>query len=175
MFRFTIRDLLWLTVVVGMGCVGLKYASPVWVSIFFSVIILLLSTTALGAIWLSGVKKASCQGFLVTGGFYFLLAFGPGFSETVAPGLPSGAIANQYLFPLLRREVPARSVHMPDGTPVSSIRGNVTYVAVPFLPDLVRLSHALGVLVSAIIGAGIARWFACGSSANENQQLSQPS
>jgi hypothetical protein len=158
--RFSLLELLALVAVVAGGCVALQYASPVRASVLFAAIVLLLSASVLGAIWRTGPDRASWLGFAVAGGLYFLLAFGPGFSSTVAPALPTGEVMQDYLYPLLCREVPARTIKPRDGTPVASIRGGVTYIAIPFLPDFSRVSHALGVLVTGIVGAGMARWFA---------------
>jgi len=163
--RFSLLELLTLVAVVAVGCVALQYASPVWSSILLTAIVLLLSASVLGAIWRTGTQRACWLGFAVAGGLYFLLAFVPVFSNTVAPGLPTGDVLQDHLYPRIKKEVPARSIKVRDGTPVRSIRGGVTYVAVPFLPDFSRVSHALGVLVTGILGAGTARWFATSSQA----------
>jgi hypothetical protein len=158
--RFSLLELLALVGVVAVGCVALQHASSVWSSLLFSVIVLSLSASVFGAIWRTGVQKASCLGFAVTGGLYFMLAFGPGFSATVVPALPSGEVMQDFVYPTIRREVPASTIKLRDGTPLASQRGGVSYVAIPFMPDFSRVSHSLVVLVMGIVGACLARWFA---------------
>lgn len=158
--RFSLFELLALVGVVAIGCVALQHASSVWASILFSVIVLLFSASVFGAIWRTGVQRASCLGFAVTGGLYFTLAFSPGFSATVAPALPSGEVMQDFVYPTMRREVSTSTIKPRDGTPLASQRGGVSYVAIPLMPDFSRVSHALGVLVMGIVGACLARWFA---------------
>jgi hypothetical protein len=158
--RFSLFELLALVGFIAIGCVALRYASPIWVSVFCSLILLALCVSIYGAIWRAGAQRAYALGFAIAGFLYSLLAFGPGFSETIGSGLPSGIIAENYLYPLLIREIPAKSVAKPNGTPVSSIRNNVTYVNYPFLPYFKQVSHSLGLLFAAALGAAIARWFA---------------
>jgi hypothetical protein len=163
--RFTLLELLAVITVIAIGCVALQNASLVAVSLLFSLILILISLSGIRAVYATDqLARAQSLGFLMSAGLYFTVAFGPGFSTTVAPGLPSGTLAQEFVYPALSAEVPASSRKLPEGTPVTLILGGITYVTIPLLPDFTRVSHALCVLLFGIAGAAISRWFAAQSN-----------
>jgi len=157
--RFSLIELFAVVGLVAVGCVALRNASPLWVSVLCSAMVLSLCMAVVGAIWQDGRRRTASVGFAVAGFLYLVLAFGPGFSESIGTGLPSGVVAEQYVYPLVSREIRANMADAPNGTPVAAIRADGTYVRYPFLPYFTRISHTLGVLFAAVIGGAIARCF----------------
>jgi hypothetical protein len=85
--RFSIGGLMALVLVIALGLVGLKQASPVWASTFFSVSLIVLVVSVLNAIQSRERARAFWLGFAVSGWAYFLCVFGIG-SESVATAPP---------------------------------------------------------------------------------------
>ena len=149
--RFTLADSLVFVAIAAVGLAAFFHASTGWGCALLTVTLAYLSLAVLQVIHGHGERRAFWTGVAVVGWGYLLLAFGPGFRESLGPLLPSSVLA-EYTYPRLQVLVPADSIVVPDGTPAAEIKAGVTYVAVPFRPIFDRINHLLGVLTASWLG-----------------------
>lgn len=75
-FRFSLRWLFAVVSFAAIGCGLLVYATPLTANLIFSFSLLLLTCTALAAVFSSGQRRSFCTGFAVLGLAYFWLVCG---------------------------------------------------------------------------------------------------
>ena len=74
--RFSLLSLMGAVLVTAVACASLRYASPLWASAVFTLVILILSLTTAGALCASQDARKFCIGFSVIGWIYVCWSFG---------------------------------------------------------------------------------------------------
>jgi hypothetical protein len=155
--RFSLSDSLIFVAVAALGFAAFFHASTGWGSALLTVTLTILSLASLHVIHGCGHRRPFWIGMALAGWGYLLLAFGPGFRESLGPLLPSSVLA-EYAYPRIKVLVPADSVDAPDGTPVADINAGITYFDFPFRPAFERIVHLLGALAASWLGGLASRW-----------------
>ena len=77
-FRFSIRGLMFVIVLMGIGFAALRYPTPLWANVWYSLTLASLTLAVPAAVYRRGVQRAFWVGFAACGWVYFLLALAPG-------------------------------------------------------------------------------------------------
>lgn len=164
--RFSIVTLLGLVAFAAFGCSGLLFASPVWVGIVFTMVAVSLLTSYLGILLLRKGPQAFSIGFALFGTLYLLACLLPQTGKMTSP-------AFEQLHKAVRREAkPVQAAPVAAGTgygagysggsPMMYAPSMMSTPGVSYEPsqtDFLRFGQMLSVLLVAVIGGFVARYF----------------
>lgn len=85
--RFSIVDLLILVLFCAVGMAALRYVSPLWYALFFSITIASFTIGSLHLAFRRGERRRFWIGFQLCGGVYFLIVFAPWLGDFFKPRL----------------------------------------------------------------------------------------
>jgi hypothetical protein len=177
-FRFSIRGLMVVIVLLGIGFAALRYPTPFWTNVWYSFTVASLTLAVPAAVYRRGEQRAFWVGFAACGWVYYLLALAPwlereaGFQlvtttmlDLMAPHIVQtdylvrgyvGGFNPQYS-PV--QPTPWQVWNLPEFPPDNAWHkvGYVTLVS----PGLyLRIGHAFCCLLIALVGGGIVRYLA---------------
>jgi hypothetical protein len=171
-WRFTIRQLLIWTTFVGLGCVALRSASPIWTSVMYGLLLSALSAAVLLPIFRTGSARAYWIGFAVCGFLYLVVfiygqALGSDYDSSENP-LATNSLITSRLATHLYDFLYEPRLH---GHGISGFSYEVRYPeneTDPAYVDFLNTSHALWTLFLAACGGWLARWiYATGPAAKK--------
>jgi hypothetical protein len=82
-FRFSIRAIMGVIVVLGLAFTALHFPTPLWANVWFSLALASVTLAIPAAIYSRGERRAFWVGFATCGWVYFVVSMAPGFqSET---------------------------------------------------------------------------------------------
>ena len=90
--RFSIGSLMVVVLFCGVGAAALRSSSGLWAQVLFTLTLAMLGVAALGALYRRGARRASWAGFVLFGGGYLALCFGPWAAGEVRPHLATSAL-----------------------------------------------------------------------------------
>ena len=190
LLRFSIRQLLIWTAVIALGCVALRSASAGWVAAILAIVLLILATATLLAVFRQGADRAQWIGFGVFGWLYWLLLMfgqldGPGQLDN--PFWPRNFATAKLSALLYDRLYSEPRTHYGMGGadsmmgPMSGMggmpgSGSVSAITGPSRADFINVAHSLWTLLLAACGGWLARWiYATGPAAKkEASDLAAP-
>lgn len=92
--RFTVSGAMGAIFAIALGLAALRNANDFWAGTALLTTLALIGIASLGVIHGRGSVRARWLGFLLFSGGYFVLAFGPGFSEKIGPTLATTVVLN---------------------------------------------------------------------------------
>jgi hypothetical protein len=177
-FRFSIRGLMVVIVLMGIGFAALRYPTPFWANVWYSFTLASLTLAVPAAVYRRGEQRAFWVGFAACGWVYFLLALAPwlereaGFQfvttavlDVMAPHIvQTDYLVRGYVSGFNPRFAPAQPTpwqvwNLPDFPPDNPWHkvGYVTLVS----PGLyLRIGHAFFCILIALVGGWIVRYLA---------------
>ena len=76
-FRFSIRNLMVVVVLLGIGFAALRYPTPFWANVWYSFTLGSLTLAVPAAVYRRGEQRAFWVGFAACGWVYFMMALAP--------------------------------------------------------------------------------------------------
>ena len=166
-FRFSLASLMSSVLVIAVACAALRYASELWASVVFTLTVGLLLGATLCVVFRGGDARAFCLGFVLFGGGYLFVVFGPWFRGNASPQPPALLTTRllEYLHPKL-----SQTVTLPgsgSGTNLvtlqllidENIHPGPRTVVVPSWEHFQQVGHSLLALIIALVGGVLARYF----------------
>lgn len=92
-FRFSLAGLFVAVFFVAFAVAALRFASHWWATATFTLTVGLLAVGLIGAMFRLGERRAFWTGFVLFGGGYLLLVFGPWLADFVGPNLVTNDVA----------------------------------------------------------------------------------
>ena len=177
-FRFSVRTLMLVIVVLAVAFAGLRSPSPLWANLWFSLALAALTLSVPAAVYRRGEQRAFWVGFATCGWVYFVLSLLPWFqseigfqlfSTTILDVLAPHIVQKEYLLrnyvgsfnPPFDPTAPSPWQHwnLPEFPPETPWRmmGYVTLIS----PALyLRIGHAVFCMLIALLGGEIVRLLA---------------
>jgi hypothetical protein len=162
-FRFSIRGLMVVIVLLCLAFAALRFHTPLWANIWFSSTLAALTLAVPAAVYRRGDQRAFWVGFAVCGWVYFILALAPWIK-----GEPGFQLATTTILDLMSPHIvqeiapveptPWQVWNTPDDPPANSYSvGYVTLIS----PELyLHIGHAFFCILIAFVGGVIVRYLA---------------
>jgi hypothetical protein len=116
--RFSLRWLLSLVAICGIGFAALRTPSALWANALFTAALAALTLAPVCVVYGRGQGRAFWAGFAVCGWVYFAAALGPWLGETVGPRLVTTALID-ILYPMVSPPPPTTARARPHGSTVA--------------------------------------------------------
>jgi hypothetical protein len=174
-FRYSMRTLMAVVVVLGVAFAGLRSPTPFWANLWFSLVLAALTFSVPAAVYRRGQQRAFWVGFGIFGWVYFVLALAPWFQTTIGFQLFSTTILDvlaPYIVQkeyLLRNYVGSFNPPFDPGVPSPWQRWNlpefppenpwrmVGYVTLISPGLYLRIGHAVFCMLIALTGGTVVR------------------
>jgi hypothetical protein len=180
--RFSIRQLLAATALVGLGCLALVKSSALVAAATTGAVALILVAAVVLAIYRSESSRAFWTGFAIFGWSYLVLSYGPIFSENSGPfggrmvtARLSTALFNSmhdsppvqqptFFYTTTATAVPYSNTVPPPPTmaiaprPTPAYRFQIASATGPDLADFLSVAHCLWAVLIAFCGGWFAVW-----------------
>jgi hypothetical protein len=162
-FRFSIRGLMVVIVLLCLAFAALRFPTPLWANIWFSLTVAALTLAVPAAVYRRGDQRAFWVGFAVCGWVYFILALAPWMQGEAGFQLATTTILDLMSPHIVQKIVPVETTpwqvwNMPDDPPANSYSvGYVTLIS----PELyLHIGHAFFCILIALLGGVMVRYLA---------------
>jgi hypothetical protein len=162
-FRFSIRGLMVVIVLLCLAFAALRFPTPLWANIWFSLTVAALTLAVPAAVYRRGEQRAFWVGFAVCGWVYFILALAPWMEGEAGFQLATTTILDLMSPHIVQKIAPVEPPpwqvwNIPDDSPASS--RSVRYVTL-ISPELyLHIGHAFFCILIALLGGVIVRYLA---------------
>jgi hypothetical protein len=177
-FTFSIRGLMVVIVLLCVAFAALRFPTPLWANVWFSLTVATLTLAVPAAIYRRGTQRAFWLGFAVCGWVYFMLALSPWFQGEGGFQLASTTILDVMSPHIVRKDdllrnyvggfnpqyapverTPWQAWNLPEFPPENPWH-RVGYVTLISPGVYLRIGHAFFCILVAFLGGGIVRYLA---------------